>query len=270
MKAIKEVCVAGRVIDVTIKLASGYHKGKRRQKRNITPEAVRNNNDRIAVKNLARILNANFKEGDIHLVLTYREPPSEEQAKKDRANYIRRLRRKGFDIKAIAVAEKGKHGRIHHHIVISGAKAEDLSAEWKDGWVNIKYLDESGDYTKLAEYLIKESSNRMREPGAVFKKRYNCYGKLIRPVVKREEISISDLLEGEDPEPIKGYYIPKDSIRRFEHPVTGIEHLEYRMLAIDEPRKYKQWPRGKRVKPREYFKAAGEYQEQEDIFDLLF
>lgn len=270
MKAIKEVCVAGRVIDVTVKLASGSHSGKRRQKRNVTPEAVRANNDRIAVKNLSRILNANFKGGDIHLVLTYKDPPSEEQAKKDRTNYIRRLRRKGLDIKAIAVAEKGKHGRIHHHIVISGASAEDLAAEWKEGWANIKYLDDTGDYTKLAEYLIKETTERMRESDAVFKKRYSCYGNLIRPVVKREEISISDLLEGEDPKPIKGYYIPKDSIRRFEHPVTGIEHLEYRMLAIDEPRKYKAWPRGKKVKPREYFRIEGETQTQEDVFDLLF
>ena len=270
MKAIKEVCVAGRTIDVTLKLSSGGHGSKRRMRKNRTSEAVRANNDRLAVKNLARLLNANFGEGDIHLVLTYRgDPPSEEQAKKDRSNYIRRLRRKGFEIKAVAVAEKGEHGRIHHHLVIKGATAEELSQEWKEGWANIKYLDGSGDYTKLAEYLIKETSSRIREPDAVFKKRYACFGKLIRPVVKREEISISDLFETSDPEPIKGYYIPKDSIRRFEHPVTGIEHLEYRMIALDEPRKYKQWPRGKKVKPREYFKIDYE-EEQEDLFDLLF
>ena len=267
MKAVKEVCVAGRTIDVSLRISSGSHRGKRRQKKNISSEAVRANNDRLAVKNLARILNANFKKGDIHLVLTYKEPPSEEQAKKDRTNYIRRLRRKGFDVKAIAVAEKGKHGRIHHHFVISGVGSEDLEAEWRSGWVNIKYLDDSGDYTKLAEYLIKETSERMREPGAVFKKRYACFGKLIRPVVKREEINISDIFE--DPEPIKGYYIPKDSIRRYEHPVTGIEHLEYRMIALDEPRKYKQWPRGKKVKPRGYIRIDYE-EEQEDLFDLLF
>ena len=267
MKAVKEICVAGRCIDVTLKLSRDVIPGKRRQKKNITPEAVRANNDRIAAKSLARLLNANFGHGDIHLVLTYMNMPSEAEAKKDRANFIRRLKRKNKEIKWIAVTERGKSGRIHHHIVIKGASPEDIQKAWRKGWANIKFLDESGDYTKLAEYLIKYTTKHMRKPGSVNKRRFTCSANLERPVVKKVEVNLSDIFA--DPEPIKGYYIPKDSIRRYEHPVTGIEHLEYRMLAIDKPRPFKTWPRGKIIKEREYFKPNVE-EDQEDLFDLLF
>ena len=268
MKAVKEICIAGRVIDVTLKMSRDVIPGKRKQKKRITPEAVQANNDRIAAKNLARLINANFGPGDIHLVLTYGEAPSEAEAKKDRTNFIRRLKHKNKEIKWIAVTEKGKHGRIHHHIIIKGVTGEEIVKAWPKGWANIKYLDASGDYTKLAEYLIKYTSKAMREPGAVNKRRFTCSGNLERPVVKKLEINTSDLFE--DPEPIKGYFIPKDSIRRYEHPVTGIEHLEYRMLAIDKPRPFKKWPRGKITKEREYFRPNVEAEDQEDLFSLLF
>lgn len=268
MKAIKEICIAGRVIDVTLKMSRDVIPGKRKQKKRITPEAVQANNDRIAAKNLARLMNANFGPGDIHLVLTYREKPSEAEAKKDRTNFIRRLKHKNKEIKWIAVTEKGKRGRIHHHIIIKGVTGEEIVKAWPKGWANIKYLDASGDYTKLAEYLIKYTSKAMREPGAVNKRRFTCSGNLERPVVKKLEINTSDLFE--DPEPIKGYFIPKDSIRRYDHPVTGIEHLEYRMLAIDKPRPFKKWPRGKITKEREYFRPNVEAEDQEDLFDMLF
>ena len=78
------------------------------------------------------------------------------------------------------------------------------------------------------------------------------------PIIKREPVNAYLLFE--DPQPIKGYYIDKDSIRRYEHPVTGIEYLEYTEIAIDEPRKYKVWPRGKRVREESIKKIKGEVQ----------
>lgn len=265
-KAIRESCVAGRTIDVTVKLSSGIHTEKRRQKKNITREKVRENNDRMAAKNLARLLNANFKEGDFHLVLTYKDAPTKEQAKKDRAQFIRKLRRFYPDLKYVAVTE-WEHTRIHHHLVTSRCDMDLVKDLWQNlGFVKTGLLNETGDYTKLAEYLIKETTRTFRMEGSLYKRRYSCSSNLVRPVVKREEISIVELFE--DPEPIKGYYIPKDSIRRYEHPVTGIEHLEYIMIAIDEPRKYKVWPRGKAVRNTEYFKANYS-EDQEDLFDLV-
>ena len=265
-KAVREICVAGRTIDVTLKLTSGIHTSKRRQKKNITREKVQANNDRMAARNLARLINANFKAGDFHLVLTYKEAPTKEQAKKDRANFIRKLKKTVPDLKYVAVTE-WEHTRIHHHLVISECSIDLIERLWWDlGYIKVGFLDDSGEYSKLAEYLIKETTKTFRSQDSCYKRRYSCSANLIRPVVKREEISISDLFE--DPEPIKGYYIPKDSIRRYEHPVTGIEHLEYIMIALDEPRKYKAWPRGKEVRRPEYFKP-NYIEDQEDMFDLV-
>lgn len=265
-RAIREICVAGKTIDVTLKLSSGIHTDKRKQKRNITREKVRENNDRMAAKNLARLLNANFHEDDFHVVLTYKEAPTQEQAKKDRAAFIRKLRRMVPDLKYVAVTE-WKHTRIHHHMVLSGCTLDQIDDAWQDkGFVKAVLLDNTGEYSQLADYLIKETTRTFRQEESCYKRRYSCSGNLVRPVVKKEEINISDLFE--DPEPIPGYYIPKDSIRRYEHPVTGIEHLEYVMVALGEPRKYKSWPRGKKVKSTEYFRPNYE-ESQEDIFSLV-
>ena len=265
-RAIREICVAGRTIDVTLKLTSGIHSEKRKQKKNITKEKVQKNNDRIAAKNLARLLNANFQGGDFHLVLTYKEAPSKEQAKKDRAGFIKKLRKQVKDLKYVAVTE-WEHTRIHHHLVMSECSIDLIEKLWWDyGYVRVSFLDESGDYTQLAEYLIKETTRTFRLEGSLYKRRYSCSANLIRPVVKREEISMHEMLDT-DPEPIKGYYIPKESIRRYEHPVTGIEHLEYIMIAIGEPRKYKKWPRGKAVKAERF--KPNYTENQEDFFGLV-
>lgn len=255
MKVIRETCVAGRTIDRIVKASSGNHGGKRAPKLNITSEQVRKNNDRYAVKELMRKLNANFGAGDLHIVLTYAEAPDKHQAKKDRDAFIRRLRKemtkKGICLKYIAVTEF-KHTRIHHHLVINRFDVEIVQRIWNKGFVKFSVLDDTGNYIELAEYLIKETTKTFREEDSIYKRRYSCSGNLIKPVVKREEVDPSELWE--DPVPLKGYYIPKDYERRYEHPVTGLEHLEYIMVAIDEPRKYKKWRKGKIVSGKEYFK----------------
>lgn len=253
MKVIKETCIAGKVIDVTLKVSSGKHNEKRKEKRNVTPEKIQKNNDRIAQKQLMRLLNANFQEGDLHIVLTYKTIPTIEQAKKDRGAFIRKIRKSNPGVKYITVTEY-EHTRIHHHIVLSKMDIGIITEAWKKkGYVHQTSLDDTGEYQKLAEYLIKETSKTFREPGSVNKRRYACSNNLFRPIVKREEVSMKEMFE--EPEPIKGYYIPKDSIRRYPHPVTGIEHIEYLMVAIDKPRKNKVWNRGKRVSAREYFRV---------------
>ena len=99
---------------------------------------------------------------------------------------------------------------------------------------------------------------------SLYKRRYSASTNLIKPIVKREEVNPSELFD--DPKPIDGYWIPEEYLRRFEHPVTGLEHLEYLMVAIDKPRGYKSWPRGKKVSDKEYFKTFYA-EEQQSLFD---
>lgn len=224
----------------------------------------------MAVKRLTADLNANFCHGDILVTYTYDNLPQIAQAKKDRADHIRKLqqemRKCGAELKYIAVTEYKNH-RPHHHIVMNCRDEELIVKLWTKGHVRISYLDDTGNYYKLAEYLIKETTKTFREPGGEHKRRYTCSRSIVHPVAKREEVSVSELTE--DPQPIKGYYIPEDCNRRFEHPVTGLEHLEYIMVAVDEPRKYKVWPKGQRISVREYYKPDY-FEEQMELDELPF
>lgn len=83
LRIIKETCVSGAVVDVVIKGSRTTDGKKRAPRENATPEAVRKNNDRIACKNLERILNANFYPGDYHVTLTYADAPKRRDAERE-------------------------------------------------------------------------------------------------------------------------------------------------------------------------------------------
>ncbi len=269
MKVKKRICIAGKSIITEIKVTSGYHKGKRGPKKNITSEMVQKNNDRLAVLNLTKLLNANFDEDDMHITLTYQDIPSLEEAKKDRKNFIERLkyrmRKQGKELKAICVTEY-ENKRPHHHIVLNTNDMDMITECWRKGFVHSTQLDESGNYNKLAEYLIKETTRTFRNEDAIHKKRYTRVGRLITPVTTEHDSSYEELIE--DPKPIAGYYIPEDCKRRFEHPVTGLEHQEYIQVAKSEPRRFKKWPKGKVVSTREKYKPDY-FEEQLDLDELI-
>lgn len=257
--AIRETCIAGRTIERIIKLPSGFHGGKRGKKSNLTSEKVRKNNDIIAERNLRRKINHNFGKDSAHYTLTYgNHAPTPSTAQKELKNFIRRLRTAlGDNLKWVAVTEYNNH-RIHHHIIINTCDVELVREKWGKGWVRPSLFDDSGDYRRLANYLIKETQKTFREEDCPTKRRYTCSRNLETPVIKREPVSTAMLFD--DPKPIKGYYIDTDSIRRYEHPVTGLEYLEYTEIALDAPRKYKVWPKGKKVKPESIIRIKGEEQ----------
>ena len=103
MKVVRETCIAGKTIDRTIKVTSGNHRNRRAPKSNITSEQVRKNNDRMAVKHLMRLLNANFTGGDLHVVLTYEIEADQQQAKKDRNAFINPQKRDGEEGSGIEI-----------------------------------------------------------------------------------------------------------------------------------------------------------------------
>lgn len=269
MKVKKYICMAGKSIITEIRVTSGDHKGKRGPKRNITSEMVQRNNDRLAVLNLTKLLNANFCEKDMHITLTYKDIPSLEEAKKDRKNFIERLKyhmkKQGKSLKAICVTEY-ENKRPHHHIVLNTNDIDLINDCWTKGFVHSSLLDKTGNYSKLAKYLIKETTKTFRSPDAVHKKRYTRAGKFITPVTTEHDSSYEELIE--DPTPIKGYYIPEGCKRRFEHPVTGLEHQEYIQVAEGAPRRFKKWPKGKIVSTREKFKPDY-FEEQLGIDEML-
>ena len=255
----RETIVSGKLIFRRVFGSSEKKREKTRSHRsNPTSAAVEKINRRNAERSLQVKLHANFGKGDIHAVLTYGgEAPSQEDARKELKNFLQRLRRhfrkEGRELKWIAATEYQNH-RIHHHVVLPAMDSRLLDRLWTAGHVRPTYLDGSGDYRKLAAYLIKETDKTFREPGASSKQRYSCSRNLTIPPVKTETVSARELMQ--HPKPIKGYTVDEDSIYQGVNPVTGIPYMEYVMIATDPDPRLHIWPRGTRSKYREKYYDA--------------
>jgi hypothetical protein len=236
---IKETVISGQVIEVTKKYSSRYGKKgiPRSKNRNPTPDDVKIQNEKNAVKKLRRLINTNFGFNDIHLVLTYRilERPDPQTARKRLQKFLRNLRKlyrdSGQELKYICVTEYKGHA-IHHHLVINSFDMRLITPLWPYGRARPTYLDNTGQYGKLAEYLIKETRKTYREKDAVFRKRWNQSRNLKQPyikitVVKRDSWS-------KHPKPVKGYIIQKDSIICGVSAVTGYPFQFYSMIKLPD------------------------------------
>lgn len=124
-----------------------------------TEEGKAEYNRRQSVRKLARLINANFKEGDLFVTLTHRERCGKEEADKALTNFIRRLKRwrkkrELPELKYIAVTESEK--RVHHHLIINRMDANALYELWTAGRIMVSRLEPGGDYTGLTVYITKE------------------------------------------------------------------------------------------------------------------
>lgn len=169
----------GDYLDVYIFPA--YKKANTRSSRaKPTSEVQQKLNKRHAEEKLIRLLHTNFTPEDISLGLSYRyNPESEEQAKRNIQNFLRRVRRlrskSGLsELKYITVTEKSSKGRYHHHVVINGGLDRDvIESLWGFGTANSKRLqfDENG-LEGLSRYIVKSP---------IFSKRWNSSKNLIDP-----------------------------------------------------------------------------------------
>ena len=255
-RVIRETCIAGAVIDRCIK-ASFPRGGKRKKKEKVTSDAVKKNNDMLALKNLTRLININFYPGDLHTTLTYAKELSPEEANSELEKWIKRMRREykklNKEFYYIAVTEF-KNKRIHHHVVMNYIDFQVINRQWKMGRIRCTPLDKTRNYRVLAEYLIKETQKTFREPENATKRRWKPSRNLKRPVVKREWISISQLFQNlDDIKPLKGYEIDRDTLRKYTNPVTGLEHIEYQMVSNEAVPRLSTWRKGKKIKRNETY-----------------
>lgn len=274
MGVIKYITVAGSTIFVKVK--QGRKKRtpgeKRQQREKATPEDIEKINQKNAERILAILINYNFKCGDLHIVLTYSgEEPSKEQAKKNLEKFKRDLaklyREKELSLKWVTATEY-ENKRIHHHIVCSGGvDIIDIAKIWPHGFIRPTYLDKTGDYRKLASYLIKETSKTFRKTDAVSRRRYNCSRSIERPEPKKEAVSSSQLVE---PKPVQGYYIDQDSIYCGKNPICGRPYIEYVMVSLTEEPRIKKWNRGKKTKLRsESYKINHNKQIELEVYEAI-
>lgn len=268
----RETIVAGRTVFRRIfgTFDSKISGGKRKKKNKPTPESVKEINRKNSERELHILMNHNFNPGDLHITLTYKgNEPSKTRAQKDLRSFIDRLKRfykrKNQIFKWIVVTEY-EHKRIHHHMILPYIDTAELTELWGHGFVKVVHLDISGDYRKLASYLIKETDKTFRDANAVSRQRYRRSKNVIKPDVKVEEVSVKELVR--DPKPIKGYAIDEDSIYKGVNPVTNVPYMEYVMISTTPTPRLSIWPRGRRKKYKEkyYDKLLREISEYQTRF----
>lgn len=156
---------------------------ERAAKENLSTEKMEEYNCLEAKRRCARMVNTNFKEGDIFLTLTFRERVDIKTALRLFRNFISRLKRlrkrKGYsELKYLYVVES-KRKREHIHLLINkmDLSMKEISEVWGLGRVMVSILEPGGDYTGLAYYITKEN---YKEYG----KRWSGSRNLEKPKVK--------------------------------------------------------------------------------------
>lgn len=182
-----------------------------------TAEAQEKANARREERELTIKLNANFHPGDHHLVLDYTKdnrPETIEQAKKDREKFMRRLRylyqKDGKVLKYIIITEWGKKGGLHHHLIVNrGVDQEKIRKIWNKGRVHFNPLDDTGEYSLLASYLLKRR-RFWKERGGTGRQ-WTGSRNLKRPKTVKRIIRMDVYYER--PKPRKGYILVESSER---------------------------------------------------------
>jgi len=240
MPYIKEICKAGKTKEFNYYYNCHAHpKGERREKKiDKTCEAQKKVNSRQVQKKLTRTMNANFKHADWYATLKYKienRPATKAELKIHIDKYLRALRKLykklGMVLKYIWVAEVGKQGAVHIHIIFNNIDIRLLEGIWPHGYVSYEPMRQDGQYRKLAEYFIKYSDKTLRTTGELQGNRYNPSRGLIKPMPKRKAILKRNKFANKIIIP-KGYYLDADSVRSGFHEITGWEFFFYTVIQI--------------------------------------
>lgn len=168
--------LSGKYLEVEVyPIFTGIKNGRSKKVR-ASSNKQKNLNDKNAKKKIIRLIHSNFDEGDLMVTLSYKEknrPKTEEQARKDIDNYLRRIRRYRQknnlpELKYIAVIEyreeqEGKKIRMHHHLIMNSMDRDEAERIWGLGYANTIRLeaDENG-FEGITRYIIKDPKGQKR------------------------------------------------------------------------------------------------------------
>lgn len=239
MPYIEKVTKAGRTVLYERCYSSHIHPpgAKRAEKTEKTKESQLKINQRKAAVEMTILMNANFLPGDYHVTLTYTQenrPEEIKKAKKDREAFLdclrRRMKKMEMDLKYILVTEVGKRGALHHHLVVNQIPTDWLREAWVKGRIDIRPLDDTGQYSRLAEYFAKYmiQFRRMGGKGRAWTRSKNLH----RPETRKRIIRNRGYFR-EEPRAKKGYWLDKDTVRAGISELTGWNFLRYILVEND-------------------------------------
>ncbi|MDE5588210.1 MAG: hypothetical protein K2J60_03595 [Acetatifactor sp.] len=225
MSYIKKVTRAGRTLITEMHYSSRWNKKNIERGENCgkTTEAQEKCNERKTRRDLTVLLNANFCSDDYHLVLDYRpeeRPATVEEAKENIRTFFRKMRRMyrkaGIVFQYVEACEFGKKGGLHHHLIIKGGvSTADIARKWPFGRSHFNQLDDTGEYSRLASYILK-NRKYWKESGGTGKQ----YSRSRNMVIPQPKVTIVKTRNGfyEKPRERKGWRLAPYTE---EHGVTG-------------------------------------------------
>lgn len=241
MPYIKEVCVAGKTIEVSKYYSVKWHcVGEKREPRekDIT-EAQKKINQRQAAKTLRRLLNTNFVDGDLLVRLDFSKehfPDGSEEMQTMISKAIRKMRnefkKSCQELKYVYVKEIGSKGGRHIHMVMNKCDTELIRKCWPHGGIHIDPLISNGQYSKIADYFIKYAAKTEKTEGELIGKRWYASRNLKRPKIIKKVIPASKFRKNVTAK--KGYIVQKDSVRNGFSELTGFEYFTYTMIRTDK------------------------------------
>lgn len=232
-----EICVAGKTMEVCKYYSYRTHtKGeKRAEKKEPTKEAQIKVNLRKAEKELRRLMNENFKDGDLLLRLDFfREafPAGSREMQKSISGAMRKMKtaaqKTGVDMKYIYVKEVGPRGGRHVHAVISKIDTDIIRKCWPYGGIHIDPLNSGGQYRKIAAYFIKYASRTEETEGKLIGKRWYASRNMKRPKIIKRVISAKKFRE--QIKKVEGYHLEKETVVSGISEFTGYAYFSYTLL----------------------------------------
>lgn len=192
-------------------MINGHGLSGREKKTAEQAEKQRRHNEKLRIRNLTFLLQANFTLGDLNLSLHYPKgmcPDSERAAQKNVALCLKRLKKTHPDIKYVYATHTTKNGSIHHHLIVQGAAQYEIEQAWADTIEGGKlsaghtlYKDKL-TYRNLAVYLVADDKHKPHEKGV---RAYNASKNLIRPETEVEEVTADRWMQ--KPQPLRGYRV---------------------------------------------------------------
>ena len=142
-------------------------------------------NEREGKRRLSRIMNTNFSDGFLHVVLKYQDdlPETYEDLEKNGSKFLRKARKVfGEEFKYVMVnanwsPKKGRPARYHHHVIMPIVSVDKLTELWPTGAFYVDRVTNPSDLTQLASYLYDNVSGL--DQG---KKRYSTSKNMDKPI----------------------------------------------------------------------------------------
>ena len=257
--------VAGRTIINRYTDSSRIRTEKRRKpKTNKTPEAVAKINKINQERELTAKLNASFGPGDWWITLSNEYETtiadSMERMSKLKRGLQRYCKKNGIPFKIVETMGIGQRsGKVHHHIVMNKEiPLQVLYRYWQEERVFAQPL-KGYNYQRVARYILKNAEESKNRRGK-YMKAFRCSRQVVKPEPRVESMKRQPTYDIEDIKPREGYQIDRDSIRMYEHPITGAVCLEYIEVSLQPEPRIKRYYKGKPARFEPMYQACWDEQ----------